>query len=297
MNERKTERVSGTFPSENLPENRISEDLSHYLVDTLQKSDLHADAVTLHCHDYYQLIYCRSSQGMVYWDGDALYPLRFGDILLIPPQVRHCAILPESMQEPFVRDLIYFTPGFLLKYSGICPANLFCDRIQLLHTARSPLEYLGYLFLNGVEERKKQLPDWDRVVAANTAQLLCLIHRALVSQGMPVPRPNRPSLLLQIMDHIERNLSEKITLEGTAREFLVSKSTVSQLFRKEIGLSFYAYVIRRRLIAARVLIRRGIPLSEVGKQVGFADHPAFYRAFKQKYGISPKEYRDQLNRT
>ena len=32
-------------------------------------------------------------------------------------------------------------------------------------------------------------------------------------------------------------------------------------------------------------------LEQVGEQVGFSDYSSFYRAFKQEYGISPRQYR------
>ena len=58
-----------------------------------------------------------------------------------------------------------------------------------------------------------------------------------------------------------------------------------------MGVSFYRYVTQRRLIAAKILIEKGILLEEVSRQTGFQDYSSFYRAFKNEYGISPRQYR------
>ena len=93
------------------------------------------------------------------------------------------------------------------------------------------------------------------------------------------------------MFYIESEMAQKITLAETARRFLVSESTINQLFRKRMQSSFYHYVTQRRLIAAKTLLLSGVSAEQICMQVGFGDYSAFYRAFKREYGISPSQYR------
>ena len=58
-----------------------------------------------------------------------------------------------------------------------------------------------------------------------------------------------------------------------------------------MGVSFYHWVTQRRLIAAKLLIEEGKLLEEVAETVGFTDYSSFFRAFKQEFGISPRQYR------
>ena len=74
----------------------------------------------------------------------------------------------------------------------------------------------------------------------------------------------------------------------------VSVSTVTQLFQKQADFTFHDFVTNRRMVMADRLIRDGIPLEQVGKMVGYQDHSTFYRAFRQHFGTSPREYRLQL---
>ena len=62
------------------------------------------------------------------------------------------------------------------------------------------------------------------------------------------------------------------------------------MFHNEMGVSFYRCLTQLRLIHAKSLIAEGVPMSDVGQQVGFADYSTFYRAFKKEYGISPQQY-------
>ena len=57
-----------------------------------------------------------------------------------------------------------------------------------------------------------------------------------------------------------------------------------------MGISLYRYITQRRLIAAKLLIGENHPLEEVARRVGFLDYSTFYRAFKQEYGISPRQF-------
>jgi len=57
-----------------------------------------------------------------------------------------------------------------------------------------------------------------------------------------------------------------------------------------MGVSIYRYITQRRLIAAKTLIGQKMPMEEIARQVGFSDYSTFYRAFKQEFGISPRQF-------
>jgi len=101
----------------------------------------------------------------------------------------------------------------------------------------------------------------------------------------------RKSLLEQISAYVEANLAEKITLKMIADRFSVSVSTITQLFQKKTKTTFHHFVTDKRMERARDLISQGLPLESVGKEIGYRDHSTFYRAFRQTFGISPREYR------
>ncbi len=103
--------------------------------------------------------------------------------------------------------------------------------------------------------------------------------------------PDQRSLLEKITSYVEANLAQKITLQMIAGQFHVSVSTITQLFRKKEKTTFHHFVTSKRMEKARDLILQGQPLESVGKAIGYQDHSTFYRAFRQTFGISPREFR------
>ena len=103
-------------------------------------------------------------------------------------------------------------------------------------------------------------------------------------------KAERPELLDRVAAYIEKNYTEHITIDDLARCFFVSNSTISHLFKQKMGVSVYRYITQRRLIAAKTLIGQKLPLEEISQQVGFSDYSTFYRAFKQEFGISPRQF-------
>jgi AraC-like DNA-binding protein len=84
-------------------------------------------------------------------------------------------------------------------------------------------------------------------------------------------------------------------LESTAKLFHISASTLGKLFAQKLGISFYHFVIQRRLIHSKLKIEQGNSMEEVALSCGFCDYTAFYRALKKEYGISPREYRQLIS--
>lgn len=114
-------------------------------------------------------------------------------------------------------------------------------------------------------------------------------------QERPATAQRKQELLDRICSYVDQNLKSRITLQMVAEHFDVSVSTVTQLFQHRSGTTFHAYLTGRRLEAAEKLIKRGVPLEEVGRQVGYTDHSSFYRAFRNHYGISPRDYKRGKN--
>lgn len=112
-------------------------------------------------------------------------------------------------------------------------------------------------------------------------------------QERPSTVKRKQDLLKQICGFVDENLDKNITLQLLAEQFGVSVSTVTQLFQRRANTTFHRFVTQRRMAEAERLIARNMPLEEVGKRIGYTDHSSFYRAFKQSYGISPREYKLQ----
>ena len=67
----------------------------------------------------------------------------------------------------------------------------------------------------------------------------------------------------------------------------MDKNTMTRQFKRIIGMTPGDYIRRKRLDTAYTLIRQGYSVQNAGLACGFSDYSAFYRAFRQNYGITP----------
>lgn len=266
-------------------------EMDSLLVDTHRDTSYSNAQLSLHSHAFYELLYCTSTCGAEYLVGTDRYRLQKGDIIFVPPGIGHRPLLPENMQTPYKRYVLWLSPDFMAQYATLLHPDTQTPDIILLRTAGTRWEVLGEYFRRGVQETEARLPGWEAAVVGNTVMLLTQLRRALTDRSAQKMAAEKPVLLDRVLAYIEAHLSQHIALDDTARKFFVSPSTVSQLFRQRLGVSFYRCVTQRRLIAAKEMILSGKLLEDVARQVGFTDYSAFYRAFKQEYGISPRQFR------
>lgn len=253
----------------------------------------HSDAkVCLHSHTFYEMLYCCGGN-LQYLLDTRRYRLQQGDIVYIPPNTSHRALFLDQLVEPYARCVLWISPAYAQLLADAFPGELLLpEQPFVLRTVSTPWqEQLGGLFRRGVQESYDQGPGWQTCVCGNTMQLLVEMMRARAGDHTLRPKAEKQELLDRLLIYIENHLHEKITLADTARRFLISESSINQLFRRRMKVSFYRFVTQRRLIAAKVLLQEGLPAEEISARVGFGDYSSFYRAFKREYGISPAEYR------
>ena len=268
-------------------------EMTSVYVDTHQDTSYSNAHMQLHSHTFYELLYCCNSCGAEYMVGSQRYRLLEGDIIFVPPGVSHRPLLPEQMEAPYHRYVLWLSPEFMERYAGLFPYP-FTERqahASLLRTGGTAWMQLGELFYAGVKEAEEQQDGWEAAVIGNTMLLLTRIKRATDERSAQTMKAEKPELLDRVMAFVERNYAQSITVGDLASRFYVSSSTVSHLFKQKMGVSFYRYVTQRRLIAAKTLIEKGMLLEDVAAKTGFSDYSGFYRAFRQEYGISPRQYR------
>lgn len=80
------------------------------------------------------------------------------------------------------------------------------------------------------------------------------------------------------------------TLADWARQAGASERTLARLFEQELGMSFGQWRQQMRLAHAAPLIARGLPLSRVAAELGYASQSAFSAMFKKTFGQSPSAF-------
>ena len=81
-----------------------------------------------------------------------------------------------------------------------------------------------------------------------------------------------------------------LTLDEWAIQVGASARTLARLFERELGMRFGQWRQQVRLAHAAPLIARGIPLSHVAAELGYASQSAFSAMFKKTFGQSPSAF-------
>jgi transcriptional regulator GlxA family with amidase domain len=100
---------------------------------------------------------------------------------------------------------------------------------------------------------------------------------------------NHHETAMRVISYINANLSSALSLDLLGKEFFLSKSHLNRLFKEATGTSVWEYVIRKRLLLARSLIRSGMNAGTAALQAGFCEYSTFYRMYKTHFSNSPSE--------
>lgn len=105
-------------------------------------------------------------------------------------------------------------------------------------------------------------------------------------------RQGRRAAMSRVVRHVREHLAEKLTLDSAADAACLSPNYLAHLIKKETGRTFVEIVTERRMERAQELLRNTrLRVSEVAREVGFADEAYFSRRFRQVVGTSPIAFR------
>ena len=181
-----------------------------------------------------------------------------------------------------------------------CPLGVSGYAVPILHGGRSiaTLRILGYTLEEGGShlhsgELSTDIPDARTVrsIATPLEYMLSRLYELCCehSEHNTVLDAYRKSLIY-IRDHY----TEGISVADVAKGIGYSVSYFGYIFKKNRGISVNNYISELRLDrAAELLVGTAHSVSYVSERVGFGDANYFSTAFKARFGLSPRQYRER----
>ena len=248
--------------------------------------------ISLHSHSFYEVIFCRASDRVEYLVGSKHYRLTAGDIVIVSPGVSHRPIFPENMQYPYDRDILWANTEFLCRITALFPTSQLGDGVgvSFLRTRGTPWAYIGDYFASGVNEARSGCIGAEETTAALALLIFTHIMRALSEDNTEIFEAEKPIFINSVIEYVDENFMERLSLDGVAEHFFVSRGKIIKEFREKLDTTFHCFLTQRRLIEAKKLIGEGETLETVAQMCGFSDYSSFFRTFKKEYGISPREF-------
>jgi len=91
---------------------------------------------------------------------------------------------------------------------------------------------------------------------------------------------------------LAESLAEPLGLVDLARRLATNERKLTGLFRRRLGLTVFDYFCELRLETARQLLSgSGLRVQAISAHVGYRNPGDFTRAFRRRYGMSPREFR------
>lgn len=252
-----------------------------------------------HFHDWYEIVYVYGGKGTFFIDYRFI-DMEKGDVFVIPANTIHYSI-PNS-EDPITSTAIFFNPLLMADQSS---RETF-SYLQIFDES-SRLNNYRYSLNN---EQQKQLESMfetidseftQKKIGYNQAALLQLqlillhINRSIILQRSSYSTTQKaiPKWLSMILEYIEDNFSEKITLSFLAEYGNVSSAHLSRVFKQMTGLNVSEYIkMKKILMAKQLLLKTEENVSSIADQCGFESMPYFHRTFKKIMDMTPSQYRN-----
>lgn len=225
-----------------------------------------------HDHPYWEFIYFLRGCGSVNLPHATLRP-HFSHLLIFPPALSHA----ESADPIDPEETIFISIEVSAKMPENAPLLLsdiggdfrwICEHIFAEFSLQSP----------------------PTALALNYSRSLLLLIERRWSES-----PQKYDPVLMVQQYLNANYPHTITMEMLAGISHISPNYLTQLFRRQLGITPTAYLQSLRMDAARqLLLTSDISIKDIAARVGYNDHLYFRRHFKTLNQTTPSAYRAKL---
>ncbi len=244
----------------------------------------------LHKHNYIEMMYMLSGSTTHIVDGICVR-LEKGDLLILNQHCRHeimsagiddigvnFIILPEFLNSVF--EKLDFENRFIKALCKKTSAHLHFMVSEYL-PVQNVIENLLWSLISENDSHK---------ILQSTMQLLFMLL-ADCTETLASSQNRHDTLLAEISRYIDSSY-QTATLSELAGNLHHSQSNMSKLIYKATGKTFKELLKEKRLdIAEGLLLKSNVSVTDIISAAGYDNTGYFYRIFKERFGVSPKDYR------
>lgn len=224
------------------------------------------------------------------------YILNPGDIIIIPSGELHELFAPQSGKRIIIQcehSFLNNINGFDSIYNNFYPCTLIKNSEVDTHyqTLKSTIE-------NITREYLERPPLCEASIYAMFIQFFvnvgrnCMLHENNTMTIKPKKQHQYVDKFLKVCKYINEHCTEDVTVDELSSLAGFSKFHFARLFQNFTGISYYEYLIKRRIMHAEtLLVDPNISMVEIAMQSGFNNLATFNRNFKTIKKCTPSEYR------
>lgn len=256
----------------------------------------------LHIHSELEVLYIEQGEGIVV-AADGMTSYRAGDMFFFSSNLPHY-FKSDNTYHSTHKDII--SSSTYIQFSeAILPNNykhmLGCDNIHKLikqgtrgikWQQQDPSIIAKLLSMDNIEgfERLHRLYNLLNDLGTNLKD-----SKAIASTSYTMACNSFDTNYYRIVQYINSNFKEKITLEDIANYVNMNPSAMCRYFKTKSGQSIFNYILDVRIaIVKEELSTTDYPISQIAYSNGFNSVPNFNTLFKRIVGYTPTEYRIKM---
>ncbi len=274
---------------------RIYQSSTHFLDQTgfLVRKYASNRSTYTHSHDFVELVFVLEGQGTHTIDGKD-YAIVNGSFFSVAAGQTHSLLFDENAEYYNIFLSVPFLEQFPIRLeeeiSGYHLISGYTDSPSV-YFDQDTASFINRIFQEINSEFNGQNPLRLETMHTLFRLLLLQVHRAqLVSKKSG--RTQAYMALPQVLDYINAHFTEPIRLHWLAEKYNYNPAYFGRLFRKSYGISFEAYLQRKRIgYAKELLVTTDYSVDIILQKIGYTNKNNFYRAFLEDCGCTPKEYR------
>ena len=228
---------------------------------------------------------------------DKEYALNKNSIAIIPPKTFY-RLKKIKNSEIVIMIFDMDSSKSYVNSSSPIPADEFKEDTKCSSLSPKPFDKLIFIddnenikntILMMYEEYLHQAPFYMEIISSEFKTLLLKIAREYNTEVQ------YPSYFEEILAYIDKIYLNKISNEEIAKKFGFNKNYLSNIFKEFLGVSLHRYINNKRaLYAQQLLVATDMTVLEISDETGFSSQNRFTEFFKNKFQVSPTEYRKAL---
>ena len=258
-----------TFKTEQLLYNHLA----------FKKPSERPETFSMHCHNTYELIFFEKGEANYIID-EKKYKLHKNDLIFIRPYKYHYIEFTKDTE--YSRINIAFPDTFVKREllqaipSEIEVIN--CPPESIIAGLFSRLDYY-------IEKLNKE--SFSEILSAVLTEIMYnLLFIDIDTAHIP---SNLTPLLSEAIEYINSNLFSIKEIKEVSNRFNISEQYFFRLFKTQLHISPYKYLIIKRLLHAQNMLQQGKRPTEIYYLCGFDSYVSFYKQYVKMFGHSPSQ--------
>ena len=211
----------------------------------------------------------------------------------------HLVFIPPST--PCLIDSATRTRTFVCSFSVVSkiPLDIF-DKTFFATGLKLPLLKRLTRSSNALFSKQSSQSLIDEHLVKNCLEFLLIecvkpADKSIIDSNYPIIGKGETSkVATAVLDYLSQNLNKNVSLEEIADELFFSVSYIKTAFKKHTGKPIMQAFTELKIKRAQKLIKRGLHLTQIAKELSFSSEQYFSKVFKSVVGMTPSEYKKSL---